>query len=147
MGLVWNAKINQWACPTDVCGALCCTQDPWAGARTQPCRFLLSDKLCELEKTKHDGLVDYKPGWCRVWPRNQDDVDRFNRGALEEYGPEHPQHGKQCQLKFEEDIPFLQPPTPLPWPGTMPKKIEELSDKEILERINRIATDVCNETD
>ena len=119
-GLVWNESLGDWACPTDVCGALCCRQDPWKGREHQPCQFLSEDKLCELHHSINGH--SYKPQWCSVWPRSQQDVDSFNKAALKEYGPGHPMHMKQCQLKFLKKIIDLRPTadiqriTILPWP-------------------------------
>ena len=47
-------------------------------------------------------MISYKPEWCRIWPRNQADVDSFNKAVLTEYPKGHKMHGKQCQLKFKD---------------------------------------------
>ena len=94
-GLVWNEGLKEWACPTDVCGALCCQQDPWS-TKDGGCRYLGADRLCDLQRGPRGPM--YKPYWCRVWPRSDVDVERFNKLCADTYKEGHRMHGKRCQL-------------------------------------------------
>lgn len=85
-------------CPTEKCGAICCTVgNPFAENLFQKldpaisCQFLEKDFGCQLQRT---GGRMYKPLWCSIWPRNQGDIDEFNRLFSTKT--------QKCLLYFEE---------------------------------------------
>ncbi len=96
-------------CPTEKCGAICCTiGNPFGkpdgvpiSLEQGPCEFLRKDCLCDLEVR---GSEVYKPTFCSLWPTNQGDIDGFNR--------EHAKGERRCYLYFDEDAKNCYLPVP-----------------------------------
>ena len=77
------------SCPTDKCGAYCCTTGAIFPDMEPPCKYLNENLNCYFHER---GGYAAKPLCCTEYPRSQADIDHMNRNAVGD---------DRCLLRFE----------------------------------------------
>ena len=89
-GYVWNDDKTAKRCPTEKCGAYCCSNGALYPNGATPCKFLSAKLSCGIQDK---GGVGAKPFGCVMFPRSQADIDSMNKDAIGEH---------RCHLSIEE---------------------------------------------